>query len=277
LYQCAFNFYTNLEEKGVPLPFTIDFEIGKIRERHEVGVQSQLIALLPCSFEALMYMEAANDWNSSLKQSISLTQMIDRAAKLEAPPKTYALLADLILSSAPTQNDTHQRPMTQLPLPLAIDLLSKIIKAMRAQPDYDVERAARWIRCVVQLVLDHRPQHEEFKDVDLEAKERDQCLDIVCNIISEALVLAADAVNTAAEGKSIQAYPSDELHWLATMLFNLGVEHWVAEKEGEARKWTEKAIQVADAMGRNPGKFGGDGGALGRGLRAKRGRMGFES
>jgi hypothetical protein len=270
LYHCAFNLYTELKNI-LPLMFACSEEMS-----HEREVESQLIALLPVGFEALMYMEADNNWNSNLKESISLTEMIDSAAKMEAPPKTYALLADLILSAAQPQNEAPQGKIAQIPLPLAINLLSKIIQAMRSQPDYDVERAARWIRCVVQLVLDRQPRHEESKDIEREAKEHSQCLDVVYNIINEALVLAADAVNSAGKDKAAQVYPSDELHWLVTMLFNLGVERWVAEREGEARKWTEKAVEVADAMGRNPGVFGGDGGALGRGLRGKRGRMGFK-
>ena len=196
-----------------------------------------------------------------------LMTLVDAASKLEAMSKTYALFADMILSSAMAEDSDAER----LPLPSALILLEKVIAAMRKQEDYDVARAARWIRCVVQLVLDHPDEDGE--------------LNMVEKVVDEALVLARNAVeedvmdiDVDEGGEARQVYPSDELEWLSTVLFNLGVDFYIREDKKGAKMWAEKAVEVADVLANMPkgeGEGGGgDGGLLGKCLREKCKKMG---
>jgi hypothetical protein len=109
-------------------------------------------------------------------------------------------------------------------------LLAKLIQGLRVQSDYDTAQAFRWIRCVVQVVLDRCGA-----DSKLSAAEYEKGLITVKTITEQALALARSAlppvVNGTDKGQSQQAYPSEELEWLATTLFNLAIDLYVAETE----------------------------------------------
>ncbi|KAK7890191.1 hypothetical protein LTR67_008657 [Exophiala xenobiotica] len=141
----------------------------------------------------------------------------------------------MILSSAGAatrvdgqQEQGHMSP--QLSISTATQLLAKLIQGLRVQSDYDTAQAFRWIRCVVQVVLDRCGA-----DSKLSAAEYEKGLITVKTITEQALALARSAlppvVNGTDKGQSQQAYPSEELEWLATTLFNLAIDLYVAETE----------------------------------------------
>ena len=231
----------------------------------------KVITLLPLAFEALLALSMADAAKGALFDHIRLVTLIDTASKLEAMSKTYALFADMILSSALPQDSTEGR----LLLPSALILLQKVIAAIRKQQDYDIVRAARWIRCVVQMVLDHQDRDKELKMVE---KVVDEAL-ILARTAGEEDVMDIDVDDGDGDGDRDrrQVYPSDELEWLSTVLFNLAVDFYIKEDKGSAKMWAEKAVGVADVLASNSTVHGGDGGLLGKCLKEKCGKMGFKA
>lgn len=260
LYRSAFNKYDLIQQviggptgHANPLPS---------REISDVS-QSKLVQLLPVAFEALLFMTAGDTSATRSLNQVAFVHIIDQASALKAPAKTFALLADLILSSTMLQVGNQAEQTPQLPLSVAISLLSKVIDAIRNQSEYDIVRASRWIRCVVQMVLDGTAQTEGRQSGS--SDERESNLQVAGSIVDEALALARNA----GKDHTTDCYPSDELHWLSSTLFNLAVDYYTAENDAEAKKWVAKAEEVADALARNPRKQGGDDGALARALRER--------
>jgi hypothetical protein len=238
-------------------------------------LETKLVSLIPLEFEALLFMDLEQGTGLSSAITGGLVAVIDQASQLKAPAKTFAVVADSILSSAMYGSTKSTVDTKSLPLLTAIELLSKVINAIRNQSDYDIVRAARWIRCVVQMVLDHLSASTGKDNEGAKASEDDSLAAVAC-IVDEALKLARDASNAAQTKASKEAeeyYPSDELHWLSTTLFNVAVDYYVAENQGEAKKWASKAVELADALGRNPQREGGDEGGLARALRERCGKM----
>ena len=268
LYRTAFNKYDLIQqviggatEHANPLPS---------REISDEA-QSKLVQLLPLAFEALLFMTASDTSAAPSLNQVAFVHIINQASELKAPAKTFALLADLILSSTMLRAGHQAEPPPELPLSMAISLLSKVINAIRSQSEYDVVRASRWIRCVVQLVLERTAQTEERKSGS--SDERESNLQVVASVVDEALALARDA----GHDHTTDCYPSDELHWLSSTLFNLAVDYYTAANDVEAKKWVAKATEVADALARNPRKQGGDDGALARALKERCGQMVWNS
>ena len=232
-------------------------------------LRSKVIHLLPLPFEAFLSSVCECPPEDTSLNDIGVGDTIDKAAELNAPAKTFAQLADVILSSAQVRVGDQENPVPPLPLSAAIDLLCQVINAIQSQPDYDVVKAARWIRCVVQMVLDF-PAHPETTESGA-VDEREYNLQVVESIVDEALLLTRDSSN---KGKQ-ECYPSDELQWLSSTLFNLAVDYHVAGKGMEAKKWAGKAVEVADALGRNLKGGGGDDGSLARMLRERCRKVGW--
>jgi hypothetical protein len=275
LYQRGFNKYTQLYTM-----WTERNDKHHLNERWTQGLDGKLISLMPSVLEAALVMELENSFAGS---SLTLSSLIDQARDLNAPAKSFAHFADLIISTAIAQDEESAR-VRSLPIPVASRLLGKIINAIREQPDYDVLRAARWIRCVTQMVLDSKSRLQAIDHLIEELEEQqEESLDIVEAIVDEALTLARYSSSDnhrpgqppRDQRNSTKCYPSDELHWLSAALFNLAVDFYIAEKRAEAEKWTVKAAELADILGRNRREDGGDEGALSTQLRERARRMGL--
>ncbi|KAI4718779.1 hypothetical protein E4T48_05036 [Aureobasidium sp. EXF-10727] len=102
--------------------------------------------------------------------------------------------------------------------------------------DKDITRLARWIRCLFQMTLTVDP------------------------VISLRCLDQASAIATKAATRQIpEAYPPEELEWLATTAFNHAVDLWFAGVETgsdgqgganeQARAWAEKALMLAGSVG----------------------------
>jgi hypothetical protein len=99
----------------------------------------------------------------------------------------------------------------------------------------DITRLARWIRCLFQMTLDND------------------------SVISLRCLDQASAIASKAATKHIpEAYPPEELEWLASTAFNHAVDLWFAggedgadgQEEGneQARVWAEKALMLAGSV-----------------------------
>ncbi len=306
---------------------TTVFQAGRESTEHHENTMLELNSkhqvLLPLEFEAAMHQHLNDPDPTTTRTPNSLSAIISKAQHISAPRKTYALLADIVLSSSyrhgphNDKGETNGVPSSSplLPLPTASTLLIHIIQATRALPDYDAIRASRWIRCLVQLCLDQRRGYYGRKDTEPNDSAEQHAtkvspkspLTTVEEIIAQAVLLArqslqdrtttidaTSAKRNTGDGKD-GLYPAEELEWLSTTLFNLGIDFYVSphtylnddstnknpsnlgqkneevetEAESQAMKWIRIAVEIADVLAEYQKEEGGDGGLLGRVLRRK--------
>lgn len=301
-------------------------------------ISSKRQALLSLEFEAAMYCYVKLQHSTTALNLSHLSAIISTAQNLSASRKTYALFADIVLSSAYTQskdelgaNSNGSSSRTVVSIPIAATLLTQIITSTRTLPDYNTSRAARWIRCLVQLCLDQHQtqqfhqnasspnhsesQHHAYTPVDSQSRPP---LTIAEDLTTQAISLARQSLEDRNESNNsrhdsgaagsepllpLSLYPAEELEWLSTTLFNLGVDfhvgkyshlihthdhqsnlnhhdpvmaaphttstHVEAQSQIQARRWTSLAVEIADVIADYDGEDGGDHGLLGRVLRGK--------
>ncbi|KIW83214.1 hypothetical protein Z517_02459 [Fonsecaea pedrosoi CBS 271.37] len=205
---------------------------GLVEQEVLEGITQKLIVLTPLAFEALLFLVGTSTADVSgptpVQHDFSLAEMVDQMVLLNPPQKTYSLFADMILSASmsgglestePSQpsGPESSTPTVLLPVSTTTNLLAKLISGLRNHPDYDSNRAARWMRCMVQIVLDRRrdsrPQNQYQSGKNLST---------VARITEHALDLATSAASSAAAGGN--DYPPEELEWLAVTLFNLAID-----------------------------------------------------
>ena len=287
--------YKNAFDKATEIQRHISgTENTALREQDLEDAQIKQVALQPLQFEALLHLGAAE----SIPDELGLSLLITQAQERGASQKTYSLMADIVLSATlpnppaiegGTSNETPLMPTPRMPQPhlpimAAVTLLRKLINAVRQLDEYDLAQASRWIRCAVQITLDSGTP-----------LNNDSSLRMLDEITAQAVILASSSghdadvemqnldhnmhshgLNTAHSksaghvGTAQTAYPSDELEWLATTLFNLALDLMVAGEEGKAKDCARRAVEVADSLAKGPD---GDRGVLARVLRERGGRL----
>ena len=270
LHRCALDTHSQLQRLHGQLKDDIDEQVEEVR----LDVDGKMVMLVPLAFESALFLASAAIKHGLPFNTTIPTRLIDDASQHDAPAKTYALIADLILASTLSPGLVSSAgPSNPIPISATVLFLGRVMSAIRTQPEYDIVRAARWIRCVVQVVLDSHSTASSDHDP----------LHLITSILDEALNLARDAAHSSTNSRTqhpttndIELYPSDELEYLSTTLFNLSIDFYVAEKEQEAKVWAAKAVEVADVLALSPSDMGGDGGALGRCLREKGRRVGWK-
>ena len=228
---------------------------------------------------------------------LSLNQIMDQTIALDPPQKTYSIFADMVLCATDSTSSASDQGVSNppvLPISTTVSMLKKLVNGRRHQPNYDSTQAARWIRCLVQVVLDRRGTglHEPSnvgqlpESVAVEQVDEKKNLSTVANLTEHALEVAISA----------SAYPADELQWLATTLFNLAVDLYMSspsstgagtmktqgrgqdrsgglggrneEDAGDPQYWASRAVRFADVLAAD-GTEGGDCGMLARTLRER--------
>lgn len=307
LYRNVFDRFSSMQRKMQEVP--------RDDSRTTETMAQKLISIAPLAFEAMLFM-TGTDAAAASHQDLSLPGLLDQIIKLQPPRKTFSCLADMILSAAcpySVADDEAEDTPVQLPTSTVTQLLAKLIQGIRKQSSYDMSQASRWIRCVVQVVLDR--YRDEFRTSDT---EDDTGLTTVNTIVDQALGLARSAVlppfssSSSASSPSLhttaqvldhhEIYPTEELEWLATTLFNLSIDLYVSSGEAETgaesvddlekhnagresdghldgyrqpQFWARKAIEVADLLSVNA-RPKGDGGMLTRLLRERCQSIGWE-
>ncbi len=306
------NAYEMLQQHAVD--FHSDQESTRQSDHTLLDLHSKRQVLLSLEFEAAMrqHLNVPRSTTPMNPDPNCLSTIISRAQRLSAPRKTYALFADIVLSSTYPQaqlNEPNSHPSclrNALPLPTAATLIEQIIKSARTLPDYDTVRASRWIRCLIQLCLDqHQSENLNGGNHHDQAAEAGPPLQTVEDIASQAITLARQSLQDRTQSQcsridcvgenapaptAILLYPAEELEWLSTTLFNLGIDFYVirdhdafdnnpirdskgndtgAEAETQAKKWTNLAVTIADVLAEYQREEGGDGGLLSSVLRRK--------
>ncbi|KAK6368275.1 hypothetical protein LTS17_010016 [Exophiala oligosperma] len=311
LYRNGFDRFLKMQLKMQELP------------RGEAGTAEdtmrKVISIAPLAFEALLFMTATDP--AASHHDLSLPSLLDQIIELQPPRNTYSCMADMILSAACPCSvaDAEGTAVAAVPLPTSrvTQLLIKLIEGISNQPDYDISQASRWIRCVVQVVVD---RHGD--EVRIPGTEEETGLTTVHAVVEQALSLARSVVppcsSTSQHKRATvqappgrQAYPTEELEWLATTLFNLSIDLYVSTADAEGddgnvdlegkhesargqhagdddddgeyfvdykrpRFWARKAVEVADLLSGHDGQPNGDGGMLSRLLRERCQSIGWD-
>ncbi|EXJ56564.1 hypothetical protein A1O7_06908 [Cladophialophora yegresii CBS 114405] len=236
LYRNVFDIYTQVHSLVSTLHDSSDFSHATT-EVVEGMAQKQLV-LAPLAFEALFFMQCSSitdgpEQGPSMVDETSLKQILDQTMALNPTQKTFSIFADMILSAG-TGKHSNSDPGMSGSAPLSasttVNLLARLITGLRSSPNYDAAQAAKWIRCMIQVVLDQLeiravPQERknpasDSEDLPATADTRTQCmknLSTLAKLMDHALIFA----------RSNETYPAEELQWLATTLFNLAIDIYV--------------------------------------------------
>jgi len=238
LHQKVFRIFTSLREQYQSQTSYPDDE--------QELMLGQLQTLIPLAFEALLFMNAHTYLGDETAfDEISTKQFLGTSRELKAPVPLYALLADTVLAFASGDaNASSQLNGLQIPLVPAARLLGQIIQALRHLQEYSIEQAARWIRCVAQLIV------EDIEKVMPNTK-MEQGLTMLKSVVQQAMDIAKTSLDIDSPGDidmesgKTQRYPAEELQWLATKLFNLAVDLFAAGDRRLAQQWTSYAVDIA--------------------------------
>ena len=231
----------------------------------------KVVGVAPLAFEALLFITASEH---TLVDEVSLNQIVDQAIQLGPTVRQYSSLVDMVLcavSVVPNLGNGNEEECvgSRLSIVTATQILAKLIQGVRSHSDYDTPEASRWIRCVVQVVLDGRGS-----DKGLASAHDAKALKTLDMITQQALILARSgkATDTIA-GNAQKQYPAEELEWLSTTLFNLSIDLYISQTElDNAREepvgvssnnsadstpdvmvpmmWAAKAVELADILAR---------------------------
>ena len=215
------------------------------------NLTAKRIALLPLHFEALTT-QLLTTMTSPPDRNIivQLSEIIYQSQELGADADTYALYADCVLTSASSLLASNNTSLTtRLPLAVAASLLSQIIAATRNLAEYDVVRASRWIRCLVQVCLaEYQQQGGRWRSCQLkDASDGEQLrssddtqedpLTVVDKVVQQGASLVQQTLRqyeahchasiSDREAPVMALYPAEELEWLSTTLFNVGIDFYV--------------------------------------------------
>jgi hypothetical protein len=274
LYQNVFNRYTDVRHH-LQSPLV---------ETSSVALKERLLVLGPLAFEAMTFMDSGSgaismQTNTAIVDEVCLDQILDQTISLQPDSKTYSIFADIIVSTTISAHQTStetQLPPPTLRLTSSVNLLKKLINGMRQLPEYNEQQSARWIRCLIQIMIDG------WSSSSIEGAENAASAKKYLTSLSKLVSHALDVATAES------AYPSEELQWLATTLFNLAVDlHMASELMADScsysavtvanvtmgRFWAAKAVDFADVLGRLDET---DAGTLARVLREKCCRCGWD-
>ncbi|KAH0013899.1 SPO22-domain-containing protein, partial [Aureobasidium melanogenum] len=179
--------------------------------------------MIQFDLEAVMRLEQWDDLDTVLSMCLETRH----SNRLESA-------ADLIIHIQTHITTNPSRLVTPKSLARFTSVLEKIINTCWRN-NKDITRLARWIRCLFQMTLSSDP------------------------IIALRCLDQASAIASKAATRQIpEAYPPEELEWLASTAFNHAVDLWFAgieagegqcEDNEQARTWAEKALILAGSVG----------------------------
>ncbi|KAG9644000.1 SPO22-domain-containing protein, partial [Aureobasidium melanogenum] len=183
----------------------------------DIGIKE--FEMIQFDLEAVMRLEQWDDLDTVLSMCLETRH----SNRLESA-------ADLIIHIQTHITSNHSRLVTPKLLAGITSVLEKIINTCWRN-NKDITRLARWIRCLFQMTLTPDP------------------------IISLRCLDQASAIASKAATRQIpEAYPPEEIEWLASTAFNHAVDLWFADIEAgegqgganeQARTWAEKALMLA--------------------------------
>lgn len=252
LYNKAYEIYAETLESVT--------ELGSRGSSEDSMMCDILRAICPFALEALLYVTISA---SGLDNFEDLThepilRFLDATTKYCPPAGTYAVLTNIILTF--TMADKGGYDGLRMNGTSAAQLLGKIVKIIRMDRNYSLETAARWIRCIVQLVVEH------METILMSSRSPDQprfsartngVLQMLENITSQVVLLAEsraadkNIIMTNIDSSTVDMYPREELEWLATKIFNLSMDLYAHHHDDFAKTWSRRALEIAELVGKD--------------------------
>jgi hypothetical protein len=247
------------------------------------GTTQKQVVLTPLAFEALLFMQwssttGAPEQGPTVVDETSLKQIVDQTMALNPPQKIFSIFADMVLSAGTgklRQSDPGLSGPPVLPASSTVNLLAKLITGLRNCPSYDAAQGAKWIRCMIQVVLDQRETApaEEMKSLSADSPD---IAAVVSHCKKSLSTLAKLTEHALVFARSNNTYPAEELQWLATTLFNLAIDLYLipsssscgspdgtsmpetgerkeSETDGVTRpeSWAKRAVEFAEVLALN--------------------------
>ncbi|KAI9795239.1 MAG: hypothetical protein M1835_006135 [Candelina submexicana] len=210
--EAQLQYYLNLRSHVRDFRTRLPDQINRLEGGAKDDLGRKYSTLLSFDFEAAVRLKAWDD----------LGQLIEDCAECE-DSKVYEIFADIMLcSKAPTAT--------------MITTLQKIVNVIWRLEGNDMQKLARWIRCLFQIALPS------------DIKVAEHILDQMHNIAQDAR-----SYNNP--------YPTEELEWMATTTFNRAVDFFGASDDAASKRWAEKALNIA--------ALSDDGGGLHKTLQSK--------
>ncbi|KAL2036382.1 hypothetical protein N7G274_010903 [Stereocaulon virgatum] len=101
-----------------------------------------------------------------------------------------------------------------------IKTLQQIINITWQYDNANIDKLARWIRCLFSLALTSNTETAE------------QLLNQVASIAESCR-------------KQAMVYPAEELEWLTTTTFNRAIDFYCSSQDAACRRWAERALGLA--------------------------------
>lgn len=227
-------------------------------------LQKMIAKALPLAFEATLLLTLDPSNKESNIGITPLLKLIEDAEVNDLGWETISICSDLVLSAAYPDNLTsHNSQMQCLSKDDVITILSKIIDYNRHSPEYNITKAARWIRCMFRITLDGLQdtkdkalQDDDQEQIQMAQQIVDQALNLARSTSISSSAQAASDSNFLASHKPNSTYPIEELEWLAAVLFNLAIDYYLAERIEIAEIWAAKAIDTAQVLATPQGDNG---------------------
>ena len=137
-----------------------------------------------------------------------------------------------------------------------IATLQQIINLTWQHDSNNIDKLARWIRCLFTLALTSNVDTaEQLLGQAVNIAERSKQVRIPVNSFKHFTSNACTA-----EQQSM-TYPAEELEWLTTTTFNRAIDFYCSSQDTSCRRWAEKALLLSSLLE--------DGGALHEVLQGK--------
>ncbi|CAN9168411.1 unnamed protein product [Alternaria alternata] len=237
--------------------------IDKLSGPSQADIISKHLQVVKLELEAVLKLQR---WDE-------LDKLFDQCWKYKSPDH-YETLADLVLviHGCILKAGVDKKYQTKV-----LSVLEKIINLTCRQPNRDITKLARWLRCLFDISLEH-DEKASLKCIEqvthMAAKQQNTVHSITAKVglhtppLSSDPAKNADAADPADDYiKELERYPKTELEWLACTLFNRAVDYYLQENDDATRKWADQAFLVAQCID--------DGGATRNNLMSRFARLEF--
>ncbi|KAL9618515.1 MAG: hypothetical protein Q9160_006771 [Pyrenula sp. 1 TL-2023] len=215
-------------------------------EANKDALSSKVFSALPFAFEAILF--TGDNTSTTLNRLLDLVQF---ASLHDAPKLVFNIFADCVLAS-----DKHlQDPSTPQLEPTAVaKLVCELIVVIRDRSGYRVAEVSRWVRCIVEILVREIKAASYPWTNSNRAHPLEASLSILRAILNQANDLArlsyASIATSLTEGLAEQGcvYPTEEVEFLASTLFNLAIDLYVSGMDHVAKEWAQIAVDVAGIL-----------------------------
>ena len=171
-------------------------QISRLEGGAKDDLRRKYSGLLAFDYEAAARLKAWGSLDPILKET-----------QEHGDPEMYEILADITLSF-------------EAPSEIMITTLQQIINITWQYDNNNIDKLARWIRCLFTLALTS----------DLETAGQ---------VVNQVATIAETS------RKQSMKYPAEELEWLTTTTFNRAIDFYCSSHDALCRRWAERALALS--------------------------------